>query len=83
MKRKNVTYGQPFEKQIGFSRAVRIGKIIAVTGTAPIAKDGTVAANGDVYGQAKRCLVIIKDVIEQAGGSLEDVIDNCAAYVVL
>ena len=74
MKRKNITYNQPLEKEIGFSRAVRIGNIIAVTGTAPIASDGSVNTPGDVYGQAKRCLEIIKDVIEQAGGTLSNVI---------
>ena len=74
MERKNVTYGQPLEKEIGFSRAVRIGNIIAVSGTAPIAEDGSVAGPGDVYEQTKRCLSIIKNVIEQAGGQLEDVV---------
>lgn len=74
MSRKNITYNQPLEKEIGFSRAVRIGNIIAVTGTAPIKLDGSVSSSGDVYGQAKRCLEIIKDVIEQAGGTLNDVI---------
>lgn len=74
MKRKNITYNQPLEKQIGFSRAVRIDNIIAVTATAPIAKDGSVHTPGNMYGQAKRCLEIIKDVIEQAGGTLDDVI---------
>ncbi|MBS3079434.1 RidA family protein [Candidatus Pacearchaeota archaeon] len=74
MVRKNITYNQPLEKEIGFSRAVRINNIIAVTGTAPIAKDGSVASPGNLYGQTKRCLEIIKDVIEQAGGKLENVI---------
>lgn len=74
MSRKNVTYGQQLEKQIGFSRAVRIGNIIAVTGTAPMTPDGKVDSPGDVYGQAKRCLEIIKDVVEKAGGEMEDVI---------
>jgi len=74
MVRKNVTYNQPLEKEIGFSRAVRIDNNIAVTGTAPIAKDGSVASPKSVYGQAKRCLEIIKNVIEQAGGKLDNVI---------
>jgi enamine deaminase RidA (YjgF/YER057c/UK114 family) len=74
MERKNVTYKQPLERQIGFSRAVRVDNIIAVSGTAPIATDGSVHSPGNVYGQAQRCLDIIKDVIEQAGGRLEDVI---------
>ena len=72
--RKNITYGQPLEKEIGFSRAVRIGNMIAVAATAPIAKDGSVQTPGDMYSQAKRCLDIIKDVIERAGGKMDDVI---------
>lgn len=74
MDRKNITYNQPLEKEIGVSRTVRIGNIIAVTATAPIAKDSSVQTPGDLYGQAKRCLEIIKDVVEKAGGKLEDVI---------
>jgi len=74
MKRKNITFNQPLEKKIGFSRAVRIGNIIAVTGTAPIAEDGSVYAPGDVYKQAKYCLGIIEKVISEAGGKIEDVI---------
>lgn len=74
MTRKNVTYGQQIEKEIGFSRAVRIGNIIAVTGSAPTAQDGSVHCPGDVYEQAKRSLEIIIDVIEQAGGKAGDVI---------
>ncbi len=74
MARKNITYNQPLEKQIGFSRAVRIGNIIAVSGTAPIAKDGTVHAPGDAYGQAKRCLEIINDVLGKAGAGLKDIV---------
>ena len=64
MARKNITYNQPLEKEIGYSRAVRIGNLIAVTSTAPMAKDGSVVGKGDVYKQAKRCLEIIKDVID-------------------
>ncbi len=74
MDRKNVTYGQPLEREIGFSRAVRVGNIIAVTGSAPSAKDGSVHCPGDLYEQTKRSLEIIKDVVEQAGGKIEHVI---------
>ena len=72
--RKNITYNQPLEKEIGFSRAVRIGNFISVSGTAPIPPDGSVASRGDAYGQAKRCLEIIKNVIEKADGKIENVI---------
>lgn len=69
-----VSSGSPFESQIGFSRAVRIGSVVAVAGTAPIATDGTVAAPGDVYGQTLRCLEIIEAAILEAGLSRADVI---------
>ena len=72
--RKLISSGSPFEPKIGFSRAVRIGPIVAVSGTAPIAADGGVAAPGDVYGQTKRCLAIIAQAIGGAGLGLHDVI---------
>lgn len=74
MDRQNVSSGSPFEDLIGFSRAVRIGPLIAVSGTAPIAEDGTTACVGDVYGQTKRCLEIILQAVVQAGGRREDVV---------
>lgn len=74
MKRKNISSGSPYEKVIGFSRAVRVGNILAVAGTAPIAPDGSTAAPGDAYGQAKRCLEIMAAAIAEGGGRLEDVV---------
>lgn len=72
--RKTVTYGQPLETEIGYSRACRVGNIVAVTGTAPMNPDGTLNSPGDLYGQSKRCLEIIADVLAQAGASLDSVI---------
>jgi enamine deaminase RidA (YjgF/YER057c/UK114 family) len=74
MNRQNISSGSPFEKSIGFSRAVRIGNILSVSGTAPIADDGSAAFPGDLYNQTKRCLAIIEKAIHEAGGSLENVI---------
>lgn len=74
MKRTLVSSGSPYEKPIGFSRAVRIGNTIAVSGTGPITPDGRTACPGDAYGQAKRCLEIIRKAIEDAGGRVENVI---------
>jgi len=71
--RKNISSGSPYEDTIGFSRAVRIGNVIAVSGTAPIASDGSVAHPGDLYNQTRYCLGIIKKAIEEAGGRLENV----------
>ena len=72
--RKLISSGSQFEPQIGFSRAVQIGPFVAVSGTAPIAPDGSVAAPGDMYGQTKRCLEIISQAIAQAGLSMDSVI---------
>lgn len=72
--RSNSSSGSPLEPQIGFSRAVRIGAFLAISGTAPIAADGGVAAPGDVYGQTKRCLEIIGQAVADAGLSMQDVI---------
>ena len=74
MQRQNISSGSPFEKPIGFSRAVRMGDRIAVSGTAPIAADGTTAYPGDMYQQTLRCLEIIQEALEKAGASLGDVI---------
>jgi enamine deaminase RidA (YjgF/YER057c/UK114 family) len=74
MPRQNISSGSPFEEPIGFSRAVRTGDRIVVAGTAPIAPDGTTACPGDMYGQARRCLEIIREAIEAAGGQLRDVV---------
>lgn len=74
MERKRVSSGSPYEPTIGFSRAVRVGDRIIVSGTGPIAPDGSSAAVGDAYGQAKRCLEIIKQAIEEAGGKMTDVV---------
>ncbi len=74
MIRKNISSGSPLEKPIGFSRACRIGNIICVAGTAPIAADGNTAHVGDIYNQTKHCLHISKLAIEEAGGTLENVI---------
>src|SRR5689334_9094572 len=65
---------RPFELRIGFSRAARVGPIVTVSGTAPIAPCGTVACPGDVYGQTRRCLEIIAQAVADPGLSLETVV---------
>ncbi len=72
--RKLLSSGSPFEPLIGFSRAVRVGNVLAIAGTAPIAPDGGVASLGSVYGQTKRCLEIVAQVIADAGLTLDDVV---------
>ena len=72
--RKLISSGSPFEPQIGFSRAVRVGPFVAVSGTAPIAPGGGIASPGDLYGQTRRCLEIIREAIGKAGLGLDSVI---------
>lgn len=74
MTRKNVSSGSKYEPILGFSRAVRIGNTIAVSGTAPIGADGKVAGPGDAAAQTRRSLEIIVAAIEAAGGTRNDVI---------
>lgn len=73
VKTVTVSSGSPYEAAIGFSRAVRIGDVVAVSGTAPIAADGSVAAPGDGYGQMRRCLEIIGEALSDAGAELGNV----------
>ena len=74
MERKLVSSGSPFEPVVGFSRAVRVGNIIALGGRAPIGADGKIAAPGDAAGQTKRCFEIIQTALEKAGAGLKDVV---------
>lgn len=74
MERKLVSSGSAFEPKIGFSRAVRVGQHIMVSGTAPLAPGGGTAARGDLYAQTKRCLEIIEKAINDAGGKREHVV---------
>lgn len=74
MERKLISSGSKFEPIIGFSRAVRVGPHVAVSGTAPIAPGGGVACPGDLYGQTLRCLEIIEKALNDAGAKREHVI---------
>jgi enamine deaminase RidA (YjgF/YER057c/UK114 family) len=70
--RRQVGSSSPFEATIGFSRAVRVGNRVLVSGTAPVWPDGTCAE--DPAAQARRCLQIIGDALTAAGASLADVV---------
>ncbi|SRR5581483_4731720 len=69
-----ITGCSPYERTVGFSRAVRVGKFVFVAGTAPINADGRSAAPGDAYLQMHRCLEIIKQALEKAGAKIEHVV---------
>jgi enamine deaminase RidA (YjgF/YER057c/UK114 family) len=73
MTRQLVSSGSPYEPRLGISRAVRVGNIVSLAGTAPIGPDGKTAGVGDAAVQARRCIEIIRAALEQAGAGLRDV----------
>ena len=72
MTRRNISSGSPFEPTIGFSRAVRVGDVVAVSGTAPVWPDGSCDPDAGV--QARRCLEIIATALAEAGATMADVV---------
>lgn len=72
--RKLISNGNPMEKIVGFSRAVRVGNFIAVGGTAPVDAEGKTVGQGDVFQQTCQCFEIIKAALEQAGSGLNDIV---------
>ena len=72
--RQTVSTGSPYEPLVGISRAVRIGNVIAVSGTAPLGPDGRTVGQNDPAAQAVRCFEISRAALERLGGSLQDVI---------
>ncbi len=72
--RSTIHSGARWESVVGYSRAVRVGRHVMVSGTAPVGEDGGVAAPGDAYGQARRCIEIIAAALAEAGAGLEHVV---------
>jgi enamine deaminase RidA (YjgF/YER057c/UK114 family) len=70
--RQHIASGSPFEPTIGFSRAVRVGDRVLVSGTGPIWPDGS--CPDDAEAQAGRCLEIIATALDEAGAALGDVV---------
>jgi enamine deaminase RidA (YjgF/YER057c/UK114 family) len=70
--RRRVSSGSPWEPVIGFSRAVRVGDRVFVSGTAPVWPDGDVDPDPGV--QARRCFEIALDALGEAGGGVSDVV---------
>jgi reactive intermediate/imine deaminase len=72
--RKKVSSVSPYEAVIGFSRAVRVGDLVFVSGTVAWGPDGKLVGKGDVYAQAKQTLANIEGYLREAGASLKDVV---------
>ena len=66
--------GAPWESQVGYCRAIKAGKHIYVTGTAPVNDKGETFAPGNAYGQTGKCLEIIDNALKELGATLSDVV---------
>ncbi len=74
MERINVSTGAKWEDIVGYSRAVKIGNVIEVTGTVATDGSGELVGKGDVYLQTKFIILKVEKVLEQLGASLKDVV---------
>ena len=74
MKRQNFSSGAKWEEIVGYSRAVRVGNVIEVTGTVAVNDKNEVVGKGDAYAQTAFILQKIEKVLNQAGASLKDVV---------
>ena len=74
MARQRVSANRPWEAIVGYSRAVRVGNVVEVSGTAPAGTDGVILAPGDVEGQTREALRIIGEALAEAGASYSDVV---------
>jgi enamine deaminase RidA (YjgF/YER057c/UK114 family) len=74
MTRQNISTGSKWEPVIGYSRAVKVGTLVFVSGTTGMGEDGKLVGPGDPYRQTLQAFKIVEKALAKAGGSLKDVV---------